>query len=257
MKGFRLVAAVLLSCCLSSCVDYDLAGSIEKFTFGTTCADNLDNDHDGWFDGEDPDCPMELLSAETGYGAGACNDGVDNDGDSLVDASDDGCEYAADDSEFQVAVDVRITEFMANPAAVSDTNGEWFEVANSSDGEVNLDGWSISDAGSVHEIHGDLVIPPGGYVVFSRGAADVNGLPVTISPLYVYGATIYLSNSEDELTLKDSLGNVVDHIHFFASNIASGKSTVINGDRWCLSSARIEGDAGDYGSPGKANDACP
>ena len=41
-----------------------------------------------------------------------------------------------------------ITEIMANPSAVSDSYGEWFEIKNTTDMTINLDGWSLTDGGS-------------------------------------------------------------------------------------------------------------
>lgn len=60
------------------------------------CRDAIDNDGDGWVDGDDPDCP----AGETGgYGSAVCNDGVDNDADGLTDADDRDCDSATDGSE--------------------------------------------------------------------------------------------------------------------------------------------------------------
>ncbi len=63
----------------------------------STCLDNIDNDGDGWVDGEDPDCsPGDL---EAGFGSTVCNDGLDNDGDGDTDNSDSQCANALDGDE--------------------------------------------------------------------------------------------------------------------------------------------------------------
>jgi len=59
------------------------------------CADGLDNDGDGWTDGDDPDCTSG--DEELGFGTASCNDGVDNDGDGAVDVDDPQCASATDD----------------------------------------------------------------------------------------------------------------------------------------------------------------
>ena len=41
-----------------------------------------------------------------------------------------------------------INEIMQNPSAVSDSNGEWFEIYNPTDAEVDINGWTIRDDGS-------------------------------------------------------------------------------------------------------------
>jgi len=44
--------------------------------------------------------------------------------------------------------DLLITEIMANPTAASDSQGEWFELFNSSTESVDLSGIVLSDDGS-------------------------------------------------------------------------------------------------------------
>ena len=58
----------------------------------------MDDDGDGWVDGDDPDCATG--SEETGYDTDyECNDGVDNDSDGVVDADDPDCADGLDDDE--------------------------------------------------------------------------------------------------------------------------------------------------------------
>jgi hypothetical protein len=63
---------------------------------------------------------------------------------------------------------VLINEIMQNPSAVSDGNGEWFEVHNPSAGPVDIDGWTIRDNDfDSHVISngGPLNVPAGGFLV--------------------------------------------------------------------------------------------
>ncbi|HDY75613.1 MAG TPA: hypothetical protein ENH49_03735, partial [Candidatus Marinimicrobia bacterium] len=73
-----------------------------------------------------------------------------------------------------------ITEVMVNPAAVSDTYGEWFEIYNNDSISIELSGWQIAD--SDNDLH--LILPPqdhflifaGEYMVFGRNNdSEVNG----------------------------------------------------------------------------------
>ena len=63
---------------------------------------------------------------------------------------------------------VVITEIMANPASVSDSYGEWFEITNTTDTIISLDGWTIKDNGSdMHLIqieNQDVAIDPGNFL---------------------------------------------------------------------------------------------
>ena len=60
------------------------------------CIDGIDNDGDGYIDGNDPGCEAsphhwdEAADAVEGY-ITQCSDGEDNDNDTLVDADDPGC----------------------------------------------------------------------------------------------------------------------------------------------------------------------
>jgi hypothetical protein len=75
------------------------------------CSDGLDNDGDGWIDGDgkgagsDPDCRGGRT--EGGLTVAPCNDGVDNDGDGKTDADDPECVNATGDESSFMAGDCR------------------------------------------------------------------------------------------------------------------------------------------------------
>jgi len=99
--------------------------------------------------------------------------------------------------------DIVITEVMQNPQILLDSDGEWFEVYNAGTGPVDMNGWTISDAGTdshVIDNGGALVINPGEYKVFVRNAVAMAGEGVTA--FYQYTGII-LGNSADELILTD------------------------------------------------------
>jgi len=64
----------------------------------TQCMNGLDDDADGWADGDDPDCAEG--DEEGGFGENACNDGEDNDGDGAIDVEDAECDSATDEDEW-------------------------------------------------------------------------------------------------------------------------------------------------------------
>ena len=125
---------------------------------------------------------------------------------------------------------VVITEIMANPASVSDSYGEWFEIKNTTDTIISLDGWTIKDNGSdMHLIqieNQDVAIDPGQFFVFARnGNLSSNGGVVSD---YVYSG-FSLSNTEDEIILMDSGGAVVDEVQYDSEwNFPSGISMEIH-----------------------------
>ena len=44
--------------------------------------------------------------------------------------------------------DVVINEIIQNPAAVADAAGEWFELYNATGAAIDINGWTIADAGT-------------------------------------------------------------------------------------------------------------
>ena len=155
-----------------------------------------------------------------------------------------------------------ISEIMANPGSVSDSYGEWFEIVNTTDSTIDLQGWSIKDLdGDEHELHSDqasILISPNEYFVLAKNNdQSLNG---GVEVDYVYEG-YSLSNSDDEVILLDASGSVVDEVHY--SNgwpFSSGVSMEIHDPlidnaligSW-FSSTSSYGN-GDMGSPGTAFD---
>ena len=105
-----------------------------------------------------------------------------------------------------------INEIIQNPSAVSDSNGEWFELFNPGSEAVDINGWKIKDDGSdefVINNGGPLEIPAGGYLVL--GANDEFSANGGVTVDYDYPG-FFLSNGADELILIN-LGEVeVDRV---------------------------------------------
>ena len=97
---------------------------------------------------------------------------------------------------------VIINELMINPHKVYDSRGEWIELYNAGDEATNLAGWTLGD-----DVHNTLVLPSldiaaGQYLVLAReGDSFANG---GVSPRFVYGNSIVLSETNDRLILRDA-----------------------------------------------------
>ena len=157
-----------------------------------------------------------------------------------------------------------ITEIMINPEAVSDTDGEWFEVFNPTELYLELQGLTISDgADEQFTIDGSLTIPPGGFLVFGiNGNLNQNGgIPVD----YAYTGFI-LSNSDDVIEISNG-GTIIDRVEYDQINfpIVAGTSTSLDpkafnstlndlGANWCDAVTLLS--SGDVGTPGEINDDC-
>jgi len=162
--------------------------------------------------------------------------------------------------------DLVITEIMQNPAAVPDSAGEWFEITNISDGDVDLEGWTISDDGSnTHTIASSVVVPAGDRAVLGINADSATNGGVSVD--YEY-SNFFLANGDDEVILTDDEGLLFDRVAYDGGPAfpdPNGASmgleptltdTVSNDDgaNWCVASSTLPG--GDNGTPGLENDSC-
>jgi hypothetical protein len=166
--------------------------------------------------------------------------------------------------------DVIFTEFMAAPGSVSDSYGEWFEIFNTTNAPINLDGWVIESTDGVsnvqHTIVSDppLVIAAKSFLVLGLNA-DVltnGGVPVN----YVYDK-IFMSNTDDYLRIRTDNQTEMDFIDWSETavwGIRTGQSLIFvaesltadnnDGHNWIPSLIREKGYSNstqtDLGSPG-------
>ena len=155
-----------------------------------------------------------------------------------------------------------ITEIMPNPSAVLDTYGEWFEIHNTTDSSININGWIITDGGNeshtITNVTMSVPVLPGNYFIFVRNAdSTLNGGLVAD---YEYSEFL-LSNSEDEIILLDGTGAIVDEVHYNNSWVfGSGESMEIHdlntdnnvNENWF--EATLAYGNGDFGTPGSFYD---
>jgi len=154
---------------------------------------------------------------------------------------------------------VLITELMSNPLALSDAQGEWFELFNPGPQALELQGCLIADGGATPRTIGSgLVIEPGQYRVVARTAA-----PGFVPDLV---ATFSLGNDADRLGLECG-GRVIDEVSYAASlgfALKAGASLALDplqldaalndlGAAWCLA---VTAYSSDLGTPGQPNTAC-
>ena len=150
--------------------------------------------------------------------------------------------------------DLLISEIMANPAAVSDTRGEWFELYNPTGEPVNLRGITLGDdGGDAHRIESDLLIMPRHFLVLARnGDSALNG---GFEADYVY-RDFTLGNSDDEIVLRDGALEWL-RLDYGLGFAAAGHSSELTGlpmtlSNYALTPAdRVYG-LGDIGTPGLA-----
>jgi hypothetical protein len=149
-----------------------------------------------------------------------------------------------------------ITEIMADPKAVGDSEGEWFEVYNPSDQPIDLSGVTLKDNGKDKHTVTSVIISPKSYVVLCRNSdSSTNG---GVGCTYSY-SQFNLANKDDEIILEKD-GTILTSISYTSAfSISAGKSIelsdiasdVSNPSNW--HDALEQFGSGDYGTPGKAS----
>ncbi len=149
---------------------------------------------------------------------------------------------------------------MANPAAVGDAEGEWFEIINVDSAAIDLAGWEIADDDGIEHIFTEsVVVEPGEVLVFCTSAIDtING---GIESAYECTGLSFV-NSNDEIYLTHPDGTVVDVVRWNDANqlpMDAGQSAILVDplldNRWSgnwEAATTTYGD-GDYGTPGVVN----
>jgi hypothetical protein len=162
--------------------------------------------------------------------------------------------------------DLIISEIMYDPDSLGDTEGEWFEIYNTTDHSIDLYHIVIRrNTANQHIINSNVSVASHGYIVLARTAAAV------LSPGYVY-SSIGLINTGGTLSLFNygtdgSNGSLICAINYGASGFprAIGASiclspsllnytNAVSGDSWCESVSAYS--TGDLGTPGTINDTC-
>jgi endonuclease G len=156
--------------------------------------------------------------------------------------------------------DLVINEVLADPSAVLDANGEWFEVHNRGTTTVNLSGWTIASNNDVsHVVASSVVIPAGGFVVLGRNGTTATNGGVTVNYVYAGATTLNLGNGTDWLAIRNGAGATVDSVAWTSVTAGTSRALIdpasdnvnMNGAAWANSTVTFG--AGDRGTPGAAN----
>ena len=209
--------------------------------------DVLDADSDG--EDCDTDCADDDPARSTAFFE-VCGDAIDQD----CSGADEPC-YAAGT--------ILVTELMVNPAAVSDANGEYVELLNTSGGDIDLRGWTLADASSDHTVATSFVVPANGYAVFGLNPDFATNGGVDVG----YEWSRPLTNGGDLVRVSQPGMGQIDQVNYSGGNVPNGASlqldpgsfdAVLNNDEanWCVAPTPWPTSAGDDGSPGVANIAC-
>jgi predicted extracellular nuclease len=157
-----------------------------------------------------------------------------------------------------------INEIMQNPSRVNDNAGEWFELHNPTDADVDINGWTIKDNdldSHVIDNGGPLLIAPGDYLVLGNNADSATNGGVQVD--YEYPGNWYLANGADEVVLLDADLNEIDRVEYdggpeFPDPNGASMALIAPdldnnvGANWYEENV-VQYGVGDYGTPGWEN----
>ncbi len=176
---------------------------------------------------------------------------------------------AADNDTSVSAGDLVITEYMQNPAAVSDNDGEWFEIYNATPRTLDINGLILDDGANQLTIAGAANVAGFSYVLVAKNAdnATNGGLP----PVDIEFSNISLANGDDTITIYASNGtDIIDQVAYdngatfpdgngvsgqFGAEFDVTSDDNADGSFWCPSRRTVYG-AGDFGTPAAPNEVC-
>jgi hypothetical protein len=181
----------------------------------------------------------------------------------IQDLIDQDCDGFIDEDNIEPG-DIMVSEVMITPLFTSEWDGEFFEVHNTSDFDIDMINWMIADADNSFTVESSLVVPAGGFAVFGVNADLTYNGGVNVDYLYEFD-TIGFTHSADNLRIELD-GTVIGLLSYSPTwDVELGRSLSLDMDFmnlesvdyasvWCPSISYMDG--GDRGTPGEANDAC-
>ena len=264
--------------CDAADVDEDCNGDADDADASATGKSTyyVDNDSDTY--GDETDAGTDYCDAPTGMVAdntdcddsstgGGINPGEIDIPQDTIDQDCDGTDAPYSVSDLATG-DLVITEFMQNPSAVLDDDGEWFEIYNNSGGTVDIEGLYVYDDGSnSFTVADSITFNDGEYLVLGCNEDTATNGGVNVDYEYSYSAMAQ-SNGSDEIYLAESSTKliVIDEVMWdngatfpdpngaSSSLVESHIDSIENDDGayWCVGDTSY-GD-GDLGTPGAEND---
>ncbi|MCP4920582.1 MAG: lamin tail domain-containing protein [Proteobacteria bacterium] len=222
-------------------------------------------------------CDKDDVPADSGVEADADADAdadsdSDSDSDADSDADSDSDADADTDSDTDTDVDpsdndgdVIVTEVLADPSAVTDSKGEYFEIFNTTEEDINLKGWKFEDNdGDSFSVGWNFKVKAGQYRSLgvdsdsaTNGGADID---------FAYSRSkMELDNDADEILLVMDGETIFDLEYTTSWDLSSGSALQLDSDShtassagdkdyWCDATEELSG--GDEGTPSDDNEWC-
>lgn len=161
--------------------------------------------------------------------------------------------------------ELTITEFLANPDIIGDTDGEWIEIRANADVDLNdVEVRKLTDTGTADSSQlvatECLRVTAGSYAVITRDTDPlVNGC---INPAFGPDTPVFdvsLNNSNNTVYLTAD-GTDIDSVHYAGTSGGSSESLDEGTGMWCPNQSDVYDTclaSANTGTPGMANPGCP
>jgi len=156
-----------------------------------------------------------------------------------------------------------INEIMQNPSAVTDSDGEWFELYNNSEEPADISGWVIKDSSDDSLVIAENTPLINSYSYFVLGTNNDTTTNGGVFIDYVYDRENFnLGNADDEIIILAPYENEIDRLEYDGGTTfpdPNGKSMELiyynldndDGSNWVESGNMLP--SGDCGTPGEGN----
>lgn len=111
---------------------------------------------------------------------------------------------------------IYISELMANPIEVTDSNGEWLEIINPTSRSMSLENWDIDGS----TIRPAIAVSPGDSAVICRNS-DTSANDGVVCDAQ---ASLSLGNTGDTVELRNEANEVIDSLTYTTNDVAEGHS---------------------------------
>lgn len=147
----------------------------------------------------------------------------------------------------QAAVDTQtvvITEFMADPTAVSDVNGEWIEIENRSTEAIDITNWDINGS----TITGNVVLVPKARAVICKNENKEENGSVICNARSGFSLS-QSGDTERTILLRDASNTTVDTVTYVGNrDIVAGRSNYTHAGQLSVDTLYTYNNI-DYGTP--------
>lgn len=200
------------------------------------------------------------------YGGSDCNDAdplVAPGAAEVQDLVDQDCDGWVDEDAIGPG-DILVSEVMITPLYIAEWEGEFFEVHNTTDHDIDLINWTFADSDSTIVVDESVIVAAGGFAVFGVNDDPATNGGVSVDFEYDYD-TLNFAYSADQLRIEldDMTVGTVDYGPTW--DVEVGRTLSLDMDFmefdatgyasvWCPSISTMPG--GDRGTPGAPNDPC-